>query len=271
MSCVDVTYAEKFTVTANNNAEQKLAGDVLNGNFLHVQNNTQYDVNLLVWTDSAGTGKPVQLAIRSGGAQGIEMPLGKFEVWAAVLNINSIPVLPAGAGGVYSGPDAVQASVNAMGYIMAVAYSQAVSITQNEGNFQAVSVSQKPLSYYTERNYQSENNYQFYGAVDSSEQTIVGATYNTLEQVVRFQGVVKAIVADTIQMDIKAPLGKPGGPFLYQLHVSSGCTPFDIEMPCIGLIPKGWQIKLGGQITSSLAGNMKPVVQANVTTAIIQV
>lgn len=171
-------YNNIFFITATTNAEQLLAEDSLTGKFLWVQNNTAYDCNLLIFPDVQGTKKPLQIALRSGGSIGIEAPLGSFQVWASKLNVAAVPVLPAGYGGIYKGISAVPAGLLPTGYLQVTSYDQVVSIQGTEGNSQAITYDNKPISYYTQDNNWQTEIYEYEGTINNAGITLAGIRHS---------------------------------------------------------------------------------------------
>lgn len=187
MTCSQKTYAETFPITETAGTEQLLANGILTGNtnFVWFQNNTSYDVNVLIFEDISYSKMPVELAVRSGGSQSFEGKSGSFMVWAAALNVANVAVLPAGYGGVYKGAGTISPTTQVItGYIQVIGYDKAVAIQTSEGNVQRAFTNITPLSQFTEPNQFIENNYIGKTSVNSSGSVLFTAQ-NTLEQIIK--------------------------------------------------------------------------------------
>lgn len=128
------TFKRVYPVTiANTTGEILLAQDILDGEFIFVQNNSPFDVNLLLFEDAQMSSTPIELAIRAGGVGSAALPLGAFAIYAADYQTIAQPIAPAGVGGVYNGSGAINANTGAIGYISVNAFDEPIYLDVNGG------------------------------------------------------------------------------------------------------------------------------------------
>lgn len=128
----NVVFQKTYYITKNVSDEEMLQNDDCPGvQYLYVMNNTEMDINVLMFRKRYGTTEPVVMGVSAGKTAGLGVQTLYFEIWSENLQGSSTVISPPGVKGGYGG--AGRAPAGSVGSISVVGIDEPMP-PQGQGN-----------------------------------------------------------------------------------------------------------------------------------------